>query len=544
MPTFNLADLFELVADAARDREAVVTATRRLSYAELDRRANRFAHHLAAAGVGPGDHVGLQLVNGTEYLEGMLACFKIRAVPVNVNYRYVEEELARLFDDADLVALVYHRQFSSRVAHVAPELPALRHLVVVDDGSVSPGEAADDAGGLEYEDALAAASADRPTVAGRTADDRYIAYTGGTTGMPKGVLWRHEDIFFAAMGGGDPFQLGDFIERPEQIAERLPDAGAVSLQTPPLMHVSAQWGAFGTLFGGGKVVFPPPGHFDATVVWRLVEDERVNIMTIVGDAMAMPLADAYESAAAAGNPPDVSMLFAIGSGGAILSPSTKARLKALLPAVTVIDGYGSTETGIVGASAAGGDAPADRLRFVPDDRTAVLDDEGRPIGPGSGDVGHLARRGHMPLGYHKDAAKTAATFVLVDGVRWALPGDMATIEADGTIVLLGRGSTSINTGGEKVYCEEVESVLRGHPDIADAVVVGVPDAKWGERVVAVVRADAGATPTQPDVEAFCHEHLASYKVPRDLVLVDEVVRSPAGKPDYRWAREVAISALG
>ena len=540
MATFNLADLFELVADAAQDREAVVTATRRLSYTELDRRANRLAHHLADAGVGPGDHVGLQLVNGTEYLEGMLACFKIRAVPVNVNYRYVEEELARLFDDADLVALVYHRQFSARVAHVAPGLPALRHLVVVDDGTDGP----DEAGGLGYEAALAAARDDRPSGTGRTADDRYIAYTGGTTGMPKGVLWRHEDIFFAAMGGGDPFQLGDFIERPEQIAERLPETGAVSLQTPPLMHVSAQWGAFGTLFGGGKVVFPPPGHFDAATIWRLVEDERVNIMTIVGDAMATPLADAFEAATAAGTPPDVSMLFAIGSGGATLSPSSKARLASLLPAVILIDGYGSTETGIVGTSTAGAGSPADRLRFTPDDRTTVLEDDGHPVAPGSGVVGHLARRGHMPLGYHKDPAKTAATFVVVDGVRWALPGDMATIDADGAIVLLGRGSTSINTGGEKVYCEEVESVLRGHPAIADAVVVGIPDPKWGERVVAVVRATAGATPAPPEVDAYCHEHLASYKVPRDLVLVDEVVRSPAGKPDYRWAKDVAITALG
>jgi len=540
MATFNLADLFELVADAAQDREAVVTATRRLSYTELDRRANGFAHHLAGVGVGPGDHVGLQLVNGTEYLEGMLGCFKIRAIPVNVNYRYVEEELTHLFDDADLVALVYHRQFSSRVAHVAPGLPGLRHLLVVDDGSDGP----DDAGGVPYEEALAAADDNRPPATGRSGDDHYVAYTGGTTGMPKGVVWRHEDIFFAAMGGGDPFQMGDFIERPEQIAERLPETGVVTLQTPPLMHVSAQWGAFGTLFGGGKVVFPPPGHFEAETVWRLVEREGVNIMTIVGDAMAGPLMDAFEAATATGTPHDVSSLFVIGSGGAILSPTSKARLAGLLPAVIVVDGFGSTETGIVGTAAAVTGAPADRLRFAPDDRTTVLDDDGRPVVPGSGVVGHLARRGHVPLGYHKDPAKTAATFVLVDGVRWALPGDMATIDADGTIVLLGRGSTSINTGGEKVYCEEVEAVLRSHPDVGDAVVVGIPDPTWGERVVAVVRARPGTAPTRTDVDAYCHEHLASYKVPRDLVLVDEVVRSPAGKPDYRWAREVAISELG
>ncbi|HEY2427354.1 MAG TPA: acyl-CoA synthetase [Acidimicrobiales bacterium] len=526
----NLADLFELVAAAAGVRTAMVTSERRLTFAELDARANRLAHHLAAAGVGTGDHIGLQLLNGTEYIEGMLAAFKIRAVPINVNYRYVEKELAYLFDDADLVALIYHRQFGPRVAVAAAGLDGLRHLVVVEDGS---GEEVI-TGSQPYEDALDASSPERPP-GERSGDDHYIAYTGGTTGMPKGVVWRHEDIFFAAMGGGDPFQLGNVITRPEEIAERLPEAGMVSLPTPPFMHVSAHWGAFQTLFGGGKLVLPPGGRFEPAAIWELVGAEKVNVLVIVGDAMARPLLDALGAAAEAGRPYDTSSLFVVGSGGAILSASSKERLAALLPNVMVVDGFGSSETGVVGTNTGEG------ARFTVNDQTQVLDEAGRPVAPGSGAVGRLARRGHVPVGYYKDEAKTAATFVVVDGVRWVLPGDMATVDSDGTVVLLGRGSVSINTGGEKVYPEEVEGVLKSHPDILDAVVVGVPDERWGERVVAVVTTRPGSDPTLEDVQGHARQHLAGYKVPRQLCPVDEMVRSPAGKADYRWARETAAN---
>ena len=534
--TFNLADLWELVVDDRPDSEAFVSATCRLTYRRLDERANRLAHHLEAAGVEPGDFVGLHMVNGSEYLEGMLAAFKIRAVPVNVNYRYVESELEYLYRDAGLVALVHHRQFSPRVRAVAPRIETLRHLVVVDDGD--PAERAP--GAVDYEEALAAADAGRG-FPDRSPDDLYIAYTGGTTGMPKGVLWRHEDIFFGAMGGGDLYQAGDPIGTPDELVERLPENGAVSLTTPPFMHVSAHWTAFMNFFGGGTVVIPPPAAFDAHAVWRLVTDENVNVLTIVGDAMARPLIEAWPEVA---DQCDTSSLIVVGSGGAILSPSLKAQLTELLPGVMLVDGYGASETGPLGNHVSGGgEAGSAKATFAVNDQAAVLGEGGRPVAPGSGDVGRLARRGHIPLGYHNDPEKTASTFTEVDGVRWVLPGDMATVEPDGTVVLLGRGSGCINTGGEKVFPEEVEGVVKSHPAVYDAVVVGVPDERWGSRVVAVAQARDEA-PGLDDLQEFCRSRLAGYKLPRDAVWVDEVVRSPSGKADYPWARETALSALG
>ena len=553
MPGFNLADLFERIADAVPEREAVVMSrapgnnvtgsgagnagshARRLTFAALDERANRLANVLADLGIGRGDHIGLQLLNGSEYLEGMLAAFKLSAVPINVNFRYVASELRHLYDDADLVAVVAHRQFAAAAAAAADESPAVKHLLVVDDdsGADVPPEAVD------YEPALADASPARPDGSARSGDDRYVAYTGGTTGLPKGVVWRQEDIFFAAMGGGDVFQSGNFITTPEEIVERLPEVGATILTTPPLMHVSAQWGVFSQLFGGGRIVFPPQGPFDADTVWRLVAGEAVNILTIVGDAMARPLADALRRAADAGTPYDVSSLIVIGSGGAVLSTAAKTALAELLPNVMLVDGFGSSETGIVGNKLHAAGDTATSPRFTVNAQTNVLGDDGRPVEPGSGQIGRLARKGHVPLGYHKDEAKTKTTFVEVDGERWVLPGDYATVEADGTVVLLGRGSTSINTGGEKVYPEEVETVLMTSPDVADAVVVGLPDDRWGERVVAVVKPTAGAQPTLEALQEHVRASLARFKAPRELVLVEEVQRTPAGKPDYRWARATA-----
>ena len=523
MASYNLSELFEIVVDQFPDREAMVGGDRRLTYAELEERSNRLAHHLATEGVGPGDFVGLQLVNGTEYVEGMLACFKLRAVPVNVNYRYVEGELRHLYEDAGLVALLVNERFAERAEAVRPD--HLRHLLVVE---------------RDYEDALAAAAPERD-FGGRSSDDVYCAYTGGTTGLPKGVLWRHEDIFFAALGGGDVLQMGDHIKTPEELAERVPDPGMVVLATPPFMHVSAHWLAFIALFGGGKIVVTPEGRFDPPLIWRTVADEKVNTLVIVGDAMARPIADAYAEGGAGGGGGggaayDISSLIVIGSGGALLSPSTKQRLAELLPAVMVIDGLGSSETGTVGRGAIGESGP----RFTLNDETMVLDDDLRPVEPGSGITGRLARRGHIPLGYHNDAEKTAATFVEVDDVRWVLPGDMATVEDDGSISLLGRGSGSINTGGEKVFPEEVEAAAKAHPDVLDAVVVGVPDERWGEKVTAVVQLRGGAGGLVLDaLQEHCRTLVAGYKVPRGLVVVDEVVRSPSGKADYRWAKQVA-----
>jgi len=533
--TYNLADLFESVADTVPEREAVVAGERRLSYAQLEERSNRLAHHLAAQGIAAGDHVGLMLSNGSEYLEGMLAAYKLRAVPINVNYRYVAGELRHLFDDADLAALVLHRRFAPSVAAVARELPRLRRFAVVEDGSAAPIELT---GAYHYETALRSASP-RREFPPRSGDDRYIVYTGGTTGLPKGVVWRHEDIFFAAMGGGDPVQMGNVIRRPEELPSRVLSQPLVALPAAPFMHAAAQWLAFHELFAGGTLVLTPQGAFDPEAIWALVERERVNLLVIVGDAMAVPLVEAFEARRERWN---VSSLVAIASGGALFSPTAKARIAELLPGKLVIDGLGASETGQLGRKANTG-AATQAPQFRVNDETAVLDEAMLRVEAGSGRVGRLARRGHVPIGYHKDPAKTAATFVEVRGERWALPGDMATVEADGSIRLLGRGSLSINTGGEKVFPEEVEAVLKAHPGIADVVVVGVPDPRWGERVVAVVKPCAPGAIDMECLRRHCAPQLASYKVPRDLVCVDELIRSPAGKADYRWAREIARRAL-
>jgi acyl-CoA synthetase (AMP-forming)/AMP-acid ligase II len=530
---FNVADLLERVADTVPDHLALVCADRRLSFAELDARANRLAHVLAAHGVGAGDHVALYLYNSTEYIEGMLAAFKLRAVPINVNYRYVEDELRYLLDDADAVAVIFHREFEAKLAAICPSLPALRTFIAVGDASPAsdPTLEADD-----YERALATASPARD-FGPRSPDDLYLLYTGGTTGMPKGVMWRHVDLFFGAMagagGGGAP------IRTPEEIAERCREPRTKCVPICPFMHGTAHWMAFSTLFMGGTVIIPAAHHLDPIALWRLVEREQANFIVIVGDAFARPLLDGLNSPE--GRAIDVSCLHVVLSGGAILSPSLKRALVERLPSLLVVDGYGASETGGQGQSVvvAGGDVPsAPRFRVGAD--TQVLGPDLRPVGVGV--VGRLARRGHIPLGYFKDEVKSAATFPVVDGVRWAVPGDHAVVETDGSITLLGRGAVSINTGGEKVYPEEVESVLKGHADVFDAVVVGLPDERWGERVVAIVQPRAGSTPTLDALQQHSRAHLAGYKTPRDIVLVDAIERSPAGKPDYRWAKETALFA--
>ncbi len=523
--SFNLGDLFESVVDTVPERIALTTSVRSLTYAELDERANRLARHLESVGIGAEDPVGLQLRNGNEYLEGMLACFKLGAIPVNVNYRYVERELVHLFSDADLVALISHAGFTDRLTAVAPNVSTLRHLVVVADGSPLPGSL--DA--VDYEAVLAASSPAR--VGGeRSGDDLYVAYTGGTTGLPKGVVWRHEDVFHAAMGGGDPLLDKGPISDPDELPRRIPDFPVTQLCAPPLMHVSAHWAAFTAFFGGGKVVLLDGGAFDGSAACAAIAEHGVNVLTVVGDAMARPVLDAVETAPEAH---DLTSLFVFASGGALLSPATKARISELLPNVMVVDAFGSSETGVAGSSAG-----VTKSQFTADERTAVLDDDLRPVTPGSGEVGRIARRGHVPLRYHKDDAKTAATFVTVDGVRWALPGDMATVDDDGTVVLLGRGSGSINTGGEKVFPEEVEAVLKAHPAVLDVLVVGVPDERWGEQVTAVVQT-TGEPPTLEELRGHARDDLAGYKLPRGLVLVDEVRRGLNGKPDYAWAKAIA-----
>jgi len=528
---FNLADLWEAVADAIPDREALVSGERRLTYADTDERANRLANHLAGRGIGPGDHVALLLYNSTEYLEGMLAAFKLRAVPINVNYRYMEEELRYILDDSDAKAIVFHREFAPKLAAVHDALPLLTTRLMVDDASEADPTGID---AVEYEEALAASSSARD-FGPRSADDLYILYTGGTTGQPKGVMWRSEDIFFAGLGGGN---LGDApITAPEQVVDKLDDHRR-TLPACPLMHGTAHWFALGTLYAGGTVVLSADHHFDPVRLWELIAREQVTFLVIVGDAFARPLVEALDEL----DPSlDLSALTVVLSGGAILSPTVKAQWVQRLPATILIDGFGSSESGGQGSSITAAGGPIETApRFRVDDATTVLDDDFRPAPVGA--VGKLARRGHVPLGYYKDADKTAATFPVIEGVRWSVPGDHARIEADGTITVLGRGSVSINTGGEKVYPEEVEAAVKSHPAVFDAVVVGVPDERWGQRIAALVQLRPGASLGPDELADHVRAQLASYKAPRELVLVDSVVRSPSVKPDYRWARATAEHA--
>jgi len=534
LESFNLADVWEAVTDRVADREAVVCGDRRLTYAELEARANRLAHWLLAQGVEPGQHIGVYLTNAPEYFEAMLAAFKVRAVPINVNHRYVTDELRHLFDDADVVGVLYHRSFAPRLEAVRGQLPRLRWALCVDDGGAEPIAAL---GGLEYEDALAASSPDRG-FAPRSPDDPYVIYTGGTTGFPKGVVWRQEDAFFACIGGGDPMRLMGPVTAPPEVLDRIIDGTFVFLPVAPLMHAAGQWTSLSWLYAGGRVVLLP-GSLDPVRVWRTIEEEGVNLITVVGDAVVRPLVDAWES----DGPFDVSTLLSVGSGGAPLTPSVRERLMKAVPDAAIADGFGSSETGAQGGSRLeAGTAPtAEVTRFTPyGDSTVVLDEATRtPVEPGSGVVGRVARRGHIPQGYYKDPVKTAETFVEAGGHRWVLTGDMATVDVDGTIHLLGRGSVCINTGGEKVHPEEVEAVLKAHPDVYDVVVVGVDDDRWGQRVAAVVQPEEGASPTIDDLQAHCRSSLAGYKVPRTVAVVDHIERSPAGKADYRWAKQAA-----
>ena len=532
---FNIADLFESIVDARQDRPALVCEQRRLSYLELDERANRLANYWSSLGFGPGDHIGLQLLNGSEYIEGMLAAYKIRAVPININYNYVEGELAYIYDNADLAGLVVHRQFLSRAAVVAADQDKLTSILYVEDGS----EGDIPEGCADYEQTLAASSPARD-FAERSADDLYIVYTGGTTGMPKGVMWRHVDIFFSAMGGGDPDGSLGPIKAPEELVQRLSDMEMASLPTPPFMHAAAQWLAMNTLFAGGKLVIAASGVFDASKILQAVSDEKVLLIVIVGDAMAIPLCDELEA-----NPDayDTSSLFAIASGGALFSPATKNRVIELLPGRMIVDGLGSSETGAMGNKLSAESGDSDQPRFMVGDDMTVLGDDDKPVVAGSGVIGRLAKKGHVPLGYYKAPEKSAETFVELDGSRWAIPGDMASIEEDGTILLHGRGSTSINTGGEKVFPEEVEATLKAHPDINDTLVVGVPDERWGQIVVALYQSRSDKELTLDEVRDFCRGTIASYKAPRALIKVDQIKRTPAAKADYVWAKAEAIARL-
>jgi acyl-CoA synthetase (AMP-forming)/AMP-acid ligase II len=533
---FNVADLVEAAVDRVPEREILVCGADRLTYAQLDQRANRLAHYFQSLGLSRADHIGIYGFNSSRWVEAMLAAYKIRAVPINVNYRYVEEELFYLFDNADIVALVHDAQFCPRIAHVKPRLAQLQHCIAIDDGS---GQDGSQIGAVDYEQALLRSSPARD-FGPRSGDDLYVLYTGGSTGKPKGVIWRQHDVIFT-LGGGIDHMTKEPAENPQTLTNKISDYYLTMAPLAPLMHGAAQWAVLGPLFTGTKVVLWS-GSFDPHAVWRMVEREKVNTISLTGDAMARPL---IEALAQPGVSYDLSSLMVITSTAAIFSPSVKAQYLDRFPNVMLLDAVGSSEQGFTGMSTvtkeslAHSDTERRGVRMNPGRDVTVFDEHFHRVAPGSGVIGRLARSGNVPLGYYKDPKKTAETFVEIEGRRWAIPGDYATVEADGTIVVLGRGSVSINSGGEKIFPEEVEAALKSHPAVFDALVVGVPDERWGSRVAAIVQPRPGQRPTLDDLAAHCRAHIASYKIPRELHLVEQVRRSPSGKPDYPWALALA-----
>jgi len=465
----------------------------------------------------------------------MLGAYLARVAPFNVNYRYVDDELLYLLTDSDATGVIYQARYAPNLARIRERLPKLRLLIQLADESgntLLPGA-------LDYETALADASDALPPVQ-PSPDDLYILYTGGTTGAPKGVLWRQEDIFHAAMTGVPPGMPGPATV--EELAENATSNGGFMrvMTTPPLMHGAAQWLGFGAIHQGGTVVLQgKPEKLDPEEILGLVERERCNTLTMVGDAFARPIVEEMRRGSY-----DLSRLFVIGSGGAILSPHMKEALLEFVPHAMVVDGFGASETGAHGSHATRAGDPAQTGKFAMTNTLVLKGDLSGPLPEGTEETGWVARTGHVPLGYYKDPAKTAKTFPTIGDVRYAVPGDHAHFNADGSINVLGRGSVCINSGGEKIYPEEVEQVLRKHPAVYDAVVVGTPDERFGEQVTAVIQPRAGVKLDQADLADFAGQLLARYKLPRTIVLVDEMVRSPSGKPDYRWAKARGIEARG
>ncbi|MFO7551830.1 MAG: acyl-CoA synthetase [Haliea sp.] len=523
MPSFNLADLFETVVDAVPERLALVAGDVRLSYRGLDARANRLANHLQSQGIGAGDNVAIHAFNRAEWVEAMLACFKLAAVPVNINYRYLETELRYILQDADIRAVIHELEFTDLIGAVRDAVPTLQTTLALD---------------ADYEQALASQSGLRPA-AQRSDQDHYMLYTGGTTGMPKGTLWYHRDIFYGALQGGNPG--GEPITEPVELGP-LATASAnpyASLCPAPMMHGGGMWYCLIYLLSGNTFVLYTDRHFDAHRLLQLAERERAANLIVVGDAMARPLAEALSVRSY-----DLSGLFVIGSGGAILSPAVKQQLRSLLPNTLIFDSFGASETGSAGVVLDAGDETVAGPRFTVSANVAVLDEQTlEPLPPGSEREGMLAKSGHIPFAYYKDEAKTAATFRTdSNGVRWVLPGDRARVLEDGRVELLGRGSMCINSGGEKIFPEEVEATLKGHPDIFDAAVVGVPDHRFGNRVVALLQLREGKTLEPAELDSWCRTQLAGYKCPRQWLLLAAVPRTPAGKPDYRALQALAEAA--
>jgi len=540
---FTVPTVARAVAAAIGDRILVIQGDNRYTYADIVDRSTRLASYLHSRGLGchterPSlaghevgqDHLGIYGYNGNEYVEAMLGAWGARVAPFNVNYRYVKSELQYLLDDAGGTALIYHAAFAPRVAEVLSDLPNLEVLIQIADDSGN--ELLD--GAVDYETVIASSSPEPPPVE-PSPDDLYVLYTGGTTGMPKGVLWRQHDIFVTSFGGRN-LVTGEVMGSLDEIVARAAENPGTKLMIlPPLMHGAAQWGVMTAITTGQSLVFASVvDRLDADEVVRTIERHNVSVVTVVGDAIARPLLAAIESGIA-----DVSSLVAIANGGAPLTPSIKECLINALPNAIVIDGVGSSETGAqMHHMSMSGAVSTGKFNAGPDTFVAA-EDLSSILPPGHEGIGWLAQRGYVPLGYKGDAAKTAATFPVIDGVRYAVPGDRARHLVDGSIELLGRDSVTINSGGEKIFAEEVEMALASHPAIADVVVAGRPSERWGQEVVAVVALADGATAEATELISHAAQSIARYKLPKAVVFRSTIERSPAGKADYRWAREQA-----
>ncbi|MDA2894496.1 acyl-CoA synthetase [Mycolicibacterium sp. BiH015] len=542
---FTVPAAADAVAAVIGDREFIVQGDRRYTYAQIVERSNRLATFLHSQGLGchterselAGHEVGQDLLgiyayNGPEYVEGMLGAWRARVAPFNVNYRYVKSELQYLLSDSGATALLYHAAFAPRLAEVRADLPALKVLIQIADNSgneLLPGA-------VDYESIVADGPAEAPPVE-PSPDDLYVLYTGGTTGMPKGVLWRQHDIFMTSFGGRSLY-TGELATSYDDIAKRCAENPGTKLMVlPPLMHGAAQWAVLTAMNTGQTVVFSPVvDHLDVDDVVSTIEREKILAVTVVGDAMARPLADAIERTSA-----DLSSLAVVANGGAQLTPTAKQRLIDVKENLMVVDGVGSSETGAQMTHMSAPGAVSTGTFTAGPDTFVAAEDLGSILEPGHDGMGWLAQRGYVPLGYKNDATKTAATFPVIAGVRYSVPGDRARHLAGGAVELLGRDSVTINSGGEKIFAEEVESAIASHPSVADVVVAGRPSERWGQEVVAVVALADGASATAEELIEHASSVIARYKLPKAVVFRPSIERSPAGKADYRWAREQAIS---
>jgi acyl-CoA synthetase (AMP-forming)/AMP-acid ligase II len=541
MSNWNFADIWEIAAEVRGDTRALVHGEDVRSWRDFDRHAAGIATTLLEAGLGHQAKVAQYLYNSNEYLESVFAAEKVSMIPVNTNYRYADDELAYLWDNADAEAIVFHGSLAGRAGRVRARVPKVKLWLHVDDGA---GPCPDWA--TPYEEAANRLAAGADThVTGpepRSGDDLYFLYTGGTTGMPKGVMWRQDDLF-ALLNQSSPMPMPTDrgMEGVRETITALQESPPTVLPACPLMHGTGAFTAFSCLVIGGCVVTLAGKGFDPAALLDTVEREKVNLVTIVGDAFGKPILRALDE-----NPGrwDLSSLLGLISSGVMWSEETKRGLLRHNPNMLLFDAFSSSEALGMGSSVSSAGAEAHTAAFKIGENAKVIDDNGNEIPPGSGKPGRLALGGRLPLGYYKDEAKTASTFVTINGRRYSVPGDYAVVEADGSLQLLGRGSVSINTGGEKVFPEEVEEALKRHPAVADAVVVGVPDERFGEAITAAVELAPGKQASEDELVAEVKAHLAGYKAPRNVLFVDSVGRTPAGKVDYKAVRALAIERLG